>query len=214
LTEVQQFYAGLIFLFTWLTTVWLLRNLIAGHKVKFRDGLYSSLSPLVSTFLVALVIIAQLIPVAIALLGYSAASSSGILYSGVESMLFWIAAIFLGVMSLYWITSTFIALVVITLPGMYPFVALKTAGDLVVGRRIKMLLRLLWMALILLISWAIVVIPIIMLESWLSSMWSWVSSIPVVPFTMLLMSSFSVTWASSYIYLLYRKIVADDSAPA
>lgn len=214
LSASQQIYAGLIFLLTWLTTVWLLRNLLVGHNVKLRDGLYNASSPLISTFLVAFTLIVQLLPLALALIGYAAAQSSGLLSGGVEAMLFWFAAGLLALLSLYWISGTFIALVVVTLPGMYPFNALRIAGDLVIGRRIRILLRLLWMILGVGLMWAVILIPVIMIDSWMKSLWTEISWLPTVPFATLLMSSLAIVWSSSYIYLLYRKVVDDDASPA
>jgi hypothetical protein len=213
-TETQQVYTVLISLLTWLTTVWLLRNIMAGHKVKLRDGIYSAAAPFVSTLMVFLVFILQLLPLALALIAYSAAQASGFLAGGIEAMLFWAAAGLLALISLYWLTSTFIALVVVTLPGMYPFQALKIAGDMVVGRRLRLLLRFLWMILNMAVIWAIIMIPIILFDSWLKNTWSAVEWLPIVPVLLLVMSSFSIVWISSYVYLLYRKVVADDSKPA
>jgi len=214
LTEVQQVYAGLITLLTWMTSIWLLRNILAGHKVKVRDGLYNAGSPIISTFIVALVFIIQLLPLALALIGYSAASATGLLAGGVEAMLFWIAAGLLSVLSLYWTTSTFFALVIVTLPGMYPFKALKTAGDMVIGRRLRILLRLLWMIAVTALVWAIIMIPIIILDAWFKSMWAAIAWVPTVPFVLLVLTSVTIVWISSYVYLLYRKVVADDADPA
>lgn len=214
LTDVQQVYAGIIMLLAWLTSVWLLRNILAGHKVKIRDGLYSAGAPILSTFLVALLAIVQLLPFALALMGYSAASVSGLLAGGVEAMLFWVAAGLLTMLSLYWITSTIFALIIVTLPGMYPFQAIKTAGDLVIGRRLRILLRFLWMALTVIITWAIIMIPVILLDSWLKDIWPAISWLPTVPVVLLALSAMTIIWVSSYVYLLYRKVVADDSSPA
>lgn len=215
LSEAQQIYTILIALMTWLTTVWLLRNILAGHKVKVRDGLYSAGSPILSTFIVAVVLIIQLLPLAIALIGYTAAVTSGLLSGGgIPAMLFWCAVALLAVLSLYWITSTFIALVIVTLPGMYPFVALKTAGDLVIGRRVRILLRILWMLLGIIVTWAVVMIPVILFDTWLKGLWPDISWLPIIPVVLLIMSSLTIVWAASYIYLLYRRIVADDAAPA
>jgi hypothetical protein len=215
LTSVQQVYAGLLVLLVWLTTVWLLRNILAGHKVKLRDGLYNASAPLLSTFIVALVLLIQLIPVAIAALGYSAAQSTGLISAGgVEAMLFWIAAGLLVLLSLYWITSTFIALVVVTLPGMYPMEAIKTAGDLVIGRRMRILLRMLWLGLTIIVMWVVVMIPVILFDTWLKGIVPTIQWLPVVPIAFLILSSITVIWAASYIYLLYRRIVADDAVPA
>jgi len=214
LTEVQQVYGGLIILLTWLTSIWLLRNILAGHKVKVRDGIYSAGSPIVSTFIVALVVTVQLLPFALSLIGYAAASASGLLDGGVEAMLFWIAAGLLTMLSLYWLTSTFFALIIVTLPGMYPFKAIKTSGDLVIGRRLRILLRLVWMMFSTVIIWAVIMIPIILIDKWIKGLWSAVEWVPIVPVILLTLTSLTIIWVSSYIYLLYRKVVADDAKPA
>ena len=214
MTEAQQVYSGLIALLMWLTTVWLLRNVLANKRVKLRDGLYNASAPLLSTFLVALLLIVQLLPLAVALIAYSAASSTGLLVGGVEAMLFWIAATLLTILSLYWITSTVIALVVVTLPGMYPFRAIKTAGDLVIGRRVRILLRLLWMVLGAVVTWLVVMVPIIIIDSWIKGLWPAIQGLPIIPVALLAMSSLTVVWLATYVYLLYRKVVADDAEPA
>ena len=214
LTDVQQMYAGIITLLAWLTTIWLLRNILAGHKVKLRDGLYNAGSPIFSTFLIALLLIVQMLPLALVLIGYSAAIASGLLAGGVEAMLFWVAAGLLTSLSIYWITSTFFALVIVTLPGMYPFQAIKTAGDLVIGRRLRILLRIIWMAVGAFLAWAIILIPIIIFDTWLKGIWKAINWVPTVPIILLGLSSLTIVWVSSYIYLLYRKVVADDADPA
>lgn len=213
-TEGQQIYATLLGLMVWLTTVWLLRNMIAGRKVKVRDGLYNAGAPIISTVVVVGVLAFQLIPIALAVIGFYAAQTSGLLNGGVEAMLFWIAAALLALISLYWITSTFFALIIVTLPGMYPFRALRTAGDLVIGRRLRILLRLLWMALCAIITWAVVMILFILLDTWLGSLWAPIKGFPVIPALILILTTFSLIWTSSYVYMLYRKVVDDDARPA
>lgn len=212
LTDVQQVYTGIITLLTWLTSVWLLRNILAGHKVKVRDGLYSAGAPILSTFIVALLLVVQLLPFAIALIGYSAAASTGLLNNGIEAMMFWLAAGLLCMLSLYWITSTIFALIIITLPGMYPYQAIKAAGDLVVGRRLKILLRFLWMALTVAVTWAIIMIPIILFDSWIKNVWPTIDWLPTVPIVLLALGALTIVWVSSYVYLLYRKVVADGAS--
>lgn len=214
LTEAQQIYAGLLVLMTWLTTVWILRHSLAGHAVKLRDALYNAGSPIVSTFLVGLVLVIQLLPLAIAVIGYAAASASGLLEGGVEAMLFWLTAGLLAVLSLYWITSTFVALVIVTLPGMYPLRALQSAGDIVVGRRLRILLRIVWMSAAVVIAWAVVLIPFILLDGGLKQLWPVIESVPIIPVVLLAMTTLSIIWTASYIYLLYRKVVEDDAQPA
>ena len=212
-TEVQQILATIITLSMWLTGVWLLRNLLAGHKVKFRDGLYNAGAPIISTFAIALLLIIQLLPVAIALIGYGAAISTGLLSGGVEAMLFWAAAGLLTILSLYLVTSTVFALIIVTLPGMYPFKAIKTAGDLVLGHRLKILFRLIWMGVGVILSWVIIMIPMIMFDLWIKSVLPIINWLPIIPVLLLILSSVTIIWVSSYIYLLYRKVVDNEVNP-
>ncbi len=214
LSETQQLYAVLFGLMAWLTTVWLLRAQLAGQRPRFRDALYSSGSPIVPTLLVAAVMMVQLLPIAIVALATSAALSSGFLESGVVAMVFTIAGVLLVTLSLYWLTSTAIALVVVTLPGMYPMRAIRTAGDLVIGRRLRILYRWIWMVLMIALIWTIVVIPSILLDTGLKSLVPFLSAVPIVPVVLLIVSSFTIVFSSAYIYLLYRKVVDDDASPA
>jgi hypothetical protein len=214
LTSTQQVYAALLALLTWLTTVWLLRAILAGHTPKLRDGVYNAGAPIISTFLVALVCVIQLLPIAVAMIGFSAAITSGLLDGGGEAMVFWIVAALLTLLSAYWLTSTLIALVVVTLPGMYPLRALKVAGDLVIGRRVRIMLRLVWLLVITAIVWIFIMVPIIIFDSWIKGIVHNIQWIPIVPTALLCMSTVTLVWAASYMYLLYRKVVDDDAAPA
>lgn len=213
-TEAQSVLGGLVVFLTWLATVWALRNILAGHRVKVREAIYSSGSPVVSTVFVAFVLVFQLLPIALAILIHSAAIDSGLISGGVQEMTLWCVLILLGVLSLYWVTSTAVALVVVTLPGMYPFQAIRTAGDLVVGRRLRILLRLLWGMGVTIIVWVLLVIPIILFDSWIKTVWLVIEWLPIVPIAILIMSSLSIVWCAAYVYLLYRKVVDDDASPA
>ncbi|HEY1085564.1 MAG TPA: hypothetical protein VGE34_02450 [Candidatus Saccharimonadales bacterium] len=214
LTEVQQVFAVFIGLLTWLALVWLLRAQLAGQTPRLRDALYNSGAPIVSTTLLFLLLLLQALPAAIAIIAYTAAVSTGFLSSGVVAMVFFLVVFLSVVLSLYLVTSTFLALVVVTLPGMYPWRALRTAGDLVVGRRLRILLRLIWMAVTIAILWILAMIPIVLLASWLQNTFTQIASVPIVPACLVVASSAATIFAAAYVYLLYRKVVDDDSAPA
>jgi hypothetical protein len=214
LTPAQQIYGMLLALLTWLTTVWLLRAILAGRRPRLRDGLYNSGAPILPTFFVSLLLSVQLLPIGVAAVGFGAALGSNLLDGGVEAMLFWTCAVLLGTLSLYWISSTLIAMVVVTLPGMYPMQAIKTAGDLVVGRRVRILLRVLWLLLIVAVVWLVIMIPIILFDTWIKGIIPAIVWVPIVPVVLMTMSVLTVLWSASYIYMLYRKVVDDDAAPA
>lgn len=206
-SQLQQMFAILLSLLCWLTVVWLLRNRMAGHKVNLRDGIYSSGAPLFATVLIAFFIVIQLLPVALAGIGYVAALETGLLSGGAPTMMFWIAAALLVVLSLYWITSSLFAMVIITLPGTYPFKAIKAAGDLMVGRRIKILIRWLWMFAVAGLAALLTLLVITLLDMGIKALVPAVSWLPLVPVAIAAVSGSAIVWGSAYIYLLYRKVV-------
>ncbi len=210
----QQILGILIGLFTWLSAVWLLRNILAGRRPRVRDGLYASGGPVIALLILACTLLIQFIPAMASFVIYSAADSSGLLDQTVMLMLFGGAAVLLSVLSLYWATATFFAMIIVTLPGMYPMQALKLAGDIVTGRRIRILLRLLWALLLVLVVWVVILIPTILLDGTLKSALPGLEWLPLVPLVALGLMTFSIIMTSSYVYIFYRKVVEDDSAPA
>lgn len=214
LTDGQRIIAGLFGLYVWLTVVWLLRNIMADKKVKLRDGLYSAGAPILPTFLMFLILLIQLVPMALAIIVASAGWQSGFIEQGVASMAAGLGLTLIVVASLYWIVSTLFALVIVTLPGMYPFRALTIAGDLVIGRRLRLVYRVIWLALTVVSWWLVIMVPVILLDSFIKSKFEQISWVPVVPFGLLVMMTFTIIWSAAYIYLLYRKVVDDDASPA
>ena len=210
----QQIFSVLLGLYAWLTVVWLLRSIMSGKKPRLRDGLYGSGGPVLALVVLLCILVIQMIPAAIALIAYAAADASGLLDQTAILMLFGGGAILLGVLSLYWMTSTVIAMVVATLPGMYPMQAIKIAGDLVIGRRVRILLRLLWSVVLLFIFWLVILLPVILLDGALKSAIPGLSWLPLVPITAIILVAWSVVFGAAYVYVFYRRIIDDDSAPA
>lgn len=210
----QIIIASLLGLYIWLTTVWLLRKIVAGKRVILRDGLYNAGSPILPTMLTLLILLIQMVPGALAALVAGAAWQSGLIEGGAFSMLTSVALVLIIVLSLYWMVSTFLALVVVTLPGMYPLRAIAIAGDLVIGRRLRLMYRIIWMFLVIVSWWIVIMIPVILFDGWIKSIFSQISWMPTVPIFMLIMSIITIVWVCVYIYLLYRKVVDDGTAPS
>ena len=216
LSSVQQVFIVLVAVLSWLTTVWLLREIMVGRKPKLRDGLYNAGSPLISTIVVGAYLLLQSLPLGLFVLVFAALSSVGLATEGMPMLLLSAVGVVTVALTLYWMIATFFALIIITLPGMYPGRALRAAGDIVIGRRLRIALRLLWMVVIAAIVWFAIMIPLIMLETWLtdSFSWQWPSWLPLIPILASLLSTSTTIWIASYIYLLYRKVVDDGAAPA
>ena len=210
----QQVISLIIGLFAWLSTVWLARAIMLGKRPKIRDGLYNSGGPVLALLVLVFVVLLQLVPAAVALILYSAADGSGLLDQTVMLMLAGGATLLVCMLSLYWVISTLFAMVIITLPGMYPLEALRLAGDIVTGRRLRILLRSAWLVVLLLLIWLVLLVPTIILEGLIRSSLPDLAWLPIVPVVALSITSFSVVFSALYIYLFYRKVVDDDAAPA
>ena len=210
-TIASQILAGLLLLLGWLIVVWILRRRMAGDAIKLRDALYSAGSPIIATFALLLIMVLQLVPFALALLAYSALSGIGLINWSIdiENMAAWCALAAIATLTLYWMTTSFIALVIVTNPGIYPFQAIRMAGDIVVGRRLRIMLRLLFMVLPMAIMWLVILLPIIWLDDFLKIDW-----LPLVPLVVLTLSTITLSWVASYIYVMYRKLIDDDAPPS
>lgn len=208
LGESQTIFAVIIFLLIWLVTIYLLRFILAGKKVKLRDGLYNACSPLISTFVIFLVAFIQTIPLLLVIFTYSAAVQTDFLSTPFYALVYFIFAAALIILSSYLLSSTLIALVAVTAPGLYPMTALKTASDLMAGRRIRFIIRLIFLIVVLAVVWVVIMLPLITIDLWLKGIWSWLEGVPFVPVLLLIMTCFTFVYISTYLYLYYRRVLA------
>ena len=102
------------------------------------------------------------------------------------------------------------AMIAVTAPGLYPMTAMNTASDIVAGRRIRFIIRILFVFLVLALCWIVVMLPIILIDSALKANIEWLSSIPIVSFFLLFMTVFSTVYIAVYFYLFYRKLLDMD----
>lgn len=205
-SEASTVFTILIFLMVWLTTIFLLRHIMAGHKVKLRDGLYNAMAPLISTLVVFLVVLIQCIPIFVLIIAYSAAVQTEFLNTPFYALVFFIFAAVMILISAYLLSSSIIALVAVSAPGLYPMWALGTASDLMMGRRIKFILRLVALILTLAIMWAVVMLPLILFDMWMKT-FEWTAGIPFIPICFTIMSWFTCIYITTYLYKYYRWIL-------
>lgn len=202
-SEAAVVFGVLIFLIIWLTTIYLLRHVLAEHKIKFRDGLYNAMAPLVSSFLVFVVALIQCLPIFFLVIAFSAAVQTEFLATPFYALVFFIFAVLMVLLSGYLLSSSLIAFIAVSVPGMYPLRALQTASDLMMGRRIKFILRLVALFLALLLVWVVVMLPLIMFDMWMKQ-FEWTAGIPFVPVCLTIMTCFSAIYITTYLYLYYR----------
>ncbi|MBR3323450.1 hypothetical protein IKG16_01020 [Candidatus Saccharibacteria bacterium] len=212
LTETQIIFLAAIFLIVWLVTVYIIRHYFAGHKIKLRDALYNALTPLLSTLVVLVIFLIQLLPIVFTVIIYSAAIQTEFLSTPFYALVFFIFASLMILFSLYLISSTTMALVAVTAPGLYPMKAISSASDLIMGRRIKLIIRILFLLLVVAIIYVVFMLPLILLDMWAKSTFDFLEGIPFVSVYLLIATIFIFIYSATYFYLYYRRMLNYDNS--
>ena len=207
MTEVQQVFAILLFAITWLCTIYYLRHLLAGNHPKMRDGLFNALTPLISSICIIAVVFIHAIPILVFMVLYSTALSTEFLAQPLYAFLFWLVGSLLLLLSAYLLPTSLLALVAVSVPGIYPIRALYAATDLVQGRRTKFIIRLLFGLLFLAVIWVIIMMPIIWLDLVIKQNVEILAGFPFVSLCLQIMTMFSFVYITAYIYLYYRRML-------
>ena len=210
--SMKDIQPALVFFFaavTLLVTIYFLRHLLAGNHPRLRDGLYNALAPLISVMLTIGLIFIHLIPIFIFVILYSTAVQTDFLSEPLYAFLFWLFSSLLILLSAYLLPISILSLMAVTVPGIYPMRAMAAVTDLIQGRRTKFIIRLAFGLLFLGVIWVIVMMPIIWLDLVLKQNVEWLEGVPIVPFFFQLMTTFSVIYASAYVYLFYRRMLDD-----
>ena len=209
-SEATVVFSVVIFLIVWLVTIYVIRHVFANQKIKLRDALYNSTTPLISTFLVFALAVVQCIPIFLLIVVYSAAVQTDFLATPFYAFVFFVFALVMIIISAYFLSSSLIALVAVSAPGLYPMTALHAASDLMRGRRTKFIFRLIAFIVVLAIIWVIVMLPLILIDLGLKSALDWLSGFPFTPFCLLIMTCFSAIFLSAYLYIYYRYLLDYD----
>lgn len=182
-----------------LAFIWALRHTLSPEskkqKLTVRDAFYDGEYPLVPFLLVLLVIGLQLLPTVVASFLYSITISGGLAVAMIEKVLWIIIISLLVLLSLYMVTSSIFALYIVTLPGVRPMQALRSARELVRYRRGSIMRKLLFLPVALLVISAIIVIPVILVSP-VAAEWLF-----------FVLSMIGLAVIHSYLYILYRELL-------
>lgn len=209
MTEVQQVFAFFFAAVTILVTVYFLRHLLAGNHPRIRDGLYNALAPLISTMMVLLLVFVHMIPIFIFIIVYSTALATDFLSQPLYAFLFWLFGSLLILLSAYLLPGSILAVCATTVPGIYPMQAVRATTDLIRGRRTKFIIRIFFGLLFLAVIWVVIMLPLIWLDLVLKQNVDWLEGVPFISLMLQIMTTFSVIYATSYIYLFYRRMLDD-----
>jgi hypothetical protein len=188
-------YQLMLFLIGSLAVIWTLRQLMAGKKLRVKDAYYKGVYPLVPFTLVLFVIGLELIPALLGSYLYGTVMSGGIAILAIQKLMWVLLYLLLIWLSLYLISSSMFAVYVVTLPGMEPIKALRSAKELVRYRRWTVLRKVAFLPVVLLIVASVVMVPIII---WLTPLARWV----FFALTMCMLPA-----AHAYMYALYRELL-------
>lgn len=211
LTEVQQLIAIFLFVLVWLCTIYFLRQLLAGHKVRFRDGLFNAFAPLVSSICVLALIFVHALPIMLFTVLYSTAVSTEFLTHPLYAFVFWVLGGLLILLSCYLLPGSILALVAVTVPGLYPMMAINATTDLIQGRRTAFIVRMAFGLLFLAVIWVVVMLPLTWIDLVLKQQFEGLAGLPFIPLCLQIMTTFSFIYIASYIYLFYRRMLDDEN---
>lgn len=210
MNDAQVVIAVLLFTIIWLVTIYLARHLLAGHQeIKMRDGFYSALSPLVSTLVVGLIIFLEAVPIMLTIIVFQVALTTEFLSTPFYALLFFMFAALMITLSLYLLSSSFFAIIVVSAPGLYPLTAVRMAKNLIMGRRLRFLIRVFYLVIIVALLYLLLLMPAIILDGILKAQFAWLadSKIPFVAIIQLTITVFIFIYLSIYFYLFYRTLL-------
>lgn len=202
MSDIQQLYMSVLYVFALLVVVWLLRRSMAGHQVTVRDGIYNAGAPIVPVYTLIVIGLIQALPAAVIVLLFMAANSSGALSGGIDTAMFTVAAFLSIVLTLYFMTTTLFALMIVTVQGTYPLRAYRAAKKVILGQRRRVLFRLLWMVFVAVLSWFLVLVPATIIVNAVQ-----LNSSPIIPIVVQFMTGFIIVFAAAYSYMLYRRMI-------
>lgn len=203
-----QILFNLAILLFWLAFIWIARHAIAKKMTTAREALYTSGTPLIPSFLLMLLLFLQAVPLLVAIIIFTSFNDQAFAERAADVALLATLGVLLVTLTAYFVPSTFIALQVSAIPGMYPMRSLRNARRIVAGRRLSVLFKIVMLILFSALIWALVLIPAILLENRFcgseNSCWSTYTILPGLYF---FLTSLTVAFASIYIYLLYRALL-------
>ncbi len=187
---------SVLFVLESLVIIWSLRQLLAGKTIGVKQAYYHSMYPLVPFLLIVFVIILELLPITVGASLLNAVLTSAVSSLAAAAWFSWGIFLLLAGWSFYMLSSSIFALYIVTLPEMMPRDALRSAKNLVRYRRWGIIGRVVYLPVFILVAMAIVMVPLILLATFLVA--------PAFYF----LSMLSILFVHTYLYSVYRALLA------
>lgn len=188
-------YQFILTIVTILVTIWLVRRIHNQEKPSLKMAFYEGMYPIIPFVLTILVITLQLIPAVVGNFLLGTVLSNGLAPTAPEKILWVVLYVILMLLSLYMILSSVFALNIVTLKGVTPLPALRSARELVLHRRLKILARFIVLAFVFVALLSAIFLPMIFF-------------VPVLAEPLFLVfGTFMLIYAVVYSYNLYRQLL-------
>lgn len=134
-TDMASTYQSMFMIIFSLAYIWLFRSTTDSPKLKInlRKIFYNCMTPLVQFLGLLVVVGVQLLPMIIGLSIFTTVQVNGIAVTILETVLWGSLALVLSLLSFHLLSSTLLSLFIVTVPGMTPMSAYKTANKLSKG---------------------------------------------------------------------------------
>jgi hypothetical protein len=187
---------GVLIVLESLVIIWALRQLLAGASIGVKQAYYQSMGPLVPFLLVVFVIVIQLLPISIGAGLFSLITTSIAGVSGLVMAIITVLFVLLAAWSFYMVSGSIFALYIVTLPGMHPKKALRSAKNLVKFRRLSVLWRVTFLPIFILVVMAVLIVPTILIFT------------PLVAPLFYVLGMLAILFVHTYLYSIYRSLIA------
>lgn len=207
-SAAAQLLLIIINLLFWLGFIWLARHTLARKKTSARETMYLSGTALVPTVLLFGLVVLQLIPLLVASVLLGTIGFSWTIDTAAQNSLLAVMSVLLAIFSLYFLASSFVALLVVALPGMYPWQALKQAKRMVTGRRFAIVRKIAAIPLFVGFTSAAILLMAVLFDNWLCGGPQQCLVSPVsLPTLSFVVTALAIASTSTYAYVLYRALL-------
>lgn len=190
-------YQSILFIVLSLAIIWSLRQVYgkSTNEVRVKAAFYQGMNAFVPFVLVFLVVILQLLPLVLGLGVFSLVIRNSLAVGVLEGGIWTLALALCCTWSFYMVTSSVFALYIVTLPGVMPMQALRSAKDLVRHRRWTVMRKVLFMPITLFVITIIIMLPVVIIFTGLAE---WVLFVLGLAMVMI---------GHTYLYSLYRELM-------
>lgn len=194
--QFEPLFVGVLFSLAYL---WVLRESHNSNEVSAKEALYRGPAQFVPFILVALMFFVQMLPFAIGAFVFQVGVGGGVAINIYEQLVFGLIWLILALPSIYWVTTTTFALIIVSIGGVNPLQAWRAAKKLIKPYFMAAAGRLLYIFII----GTFLLFGALVLAIWLDQAYLFTYGLSVVGVLLV-----PVVW--TYIFEVYRELLKHE----